>query len=142
MVEVELLTSEAKLPSYAHFGDAGADLYSVENVIIFPGERKLIGTGIALAIPVGFVGLIHPRSGLAAKSGITVLNAPGTIDSGYRGEVKINLINHGEESFTVLAGDRIAQLVIQEVIRAKFVKAETLVSTERGTGGHGSTGVN
>lgn len=140
MINVVLLDEGAKAPEYQHRGDAGADLFSIENVDIFPGQWKLVRTGISLAIPEGYVGLIHPRSGLAVKYGVTVLNTPGTIDSGYRGEIKVNLINHGSDVFAVSRGDRIAQLVIQEVVRAAFGLASELSISDRGTDGHGSTG--
>ncbi|SDJ19435.1 deoxyuridine 5'-triphosphate nucleotidohydrolase [Frankineae bacterium MT45] len=129
------------LPTYAMVGDAGADLTTVEDVELAPGERLLVATGIALELPDGWAGFVHPRSGLAARSGISVVNAPGTIDSGYRGEVKVNLINLDPQTAVQLRrGDRIAQLVIQRVARTSFVEVEELSATERATGGHGSTG--
>jgi dUTP diphosphatase len=128
-------------PSYAHEGDAGADLYTTVDVHLAPGERALIPTGVALALPPGYVGLVHPRSGLAARLGVTVLNAPGTVDSGYRGEIMVNLVNHDPTAAAVICrGDRIAQLVVQRVERADFQCVEELTDTSRGTGGHGSTG--
>jgi len=130
------------MPTYAKQGDAGADLYSIEYGILEPGERRLIGTGIAVEIPEGYVGLIHPRSGLASKLGISIVNAPGTIDSGYRGEIKVNLINTNTQPYSFCIGDRIAQLVIQEVIRADFEEVDELNDSVRGSNGHGSTGVN
>ena len=139
-IRVKLLHENAKEPVYATAGDAGADLYAAEQAEIYPGDWKLVSTGIALELPWGYAGLIHPRSGLAAKHGITVLNAPGTIDAGYRGEVKVNLINHGEDVFKVKSGDRIAQLVIQRIAHATFHPSEELSESERGHGGHGSTG--
>lgn len=130
------------LPNYAHLSDAGADIVSAEACVIAPGERRAIATGLSLSIPVGYVGLIHPRSGLALKHGISMVNTPGTIDAGYRGEIKVILINHDRDtSFEVKRGDRIAQLVIQKVERAKFVKVESLEESERGIGGFGSTGL-
>ena len=129
-------------PTYAHPGDAGADLRADHHDVIPPGGRRLIRTGLQLAIPDGYAGFVHPRSGLAWEHGVTVLNAPGTLDSGFRGDVLVNLINHGEEPFHIKPGDRIAQLVIQPVVRAKFVTVTTLDATERGDNGHGSTGVN
>ena len=129
-------------PTYAHPGDAGADLRADHHDVIPPGGRRLIRTGLQIAIPDGYAGFVHPRSGLASKHGVTVLNAPGTLDSGFRGDVLVNLINHGEEPFHIKPGDRIAQLVIQPVVRAKFVTVTTLDTTERGDNGHGSTGVN
>lgn len=129
------------VPSYAHPGDAGADLMSAEDVKLSPGERRLVRTGVAIALPPGYVGLVHPRSGLAARLGVTVLNAPGTVDAGYRGEILVNLINHDPESPAVISrGDRIAQLVVQRVERANFHQVDQLPGSARGTGGHGSTG--
>ena len=138
---VKQLDPGLPLPSYAHPGDAGADLCSAVEVVLEPGERTLVSTGIAIALPTGFVGLVHPRSGLAARHGISIVNAPGTIDAGYRGEVKVCLINTDRtRSFTVNRGDRIAQLVIQRVHTADFVLADELDDTSRGAGGYGSTG--
>lgn len=140
-VPVRLLRPEAVLPSYARPGDAGADLVSTAEVTLAPGERALVPTGVALALPPGLVGLVHPRSGLAARHGITVVNAPGTIDSGYRGEVLVNLVNlDPRASFTVRAGDRIAQLVVQEYVTARFHATDSLPESVRGETGHGSTG--
>lgn len=128
-------------PAYARAGDAGADLVTAEDLTLAPGERALVGTGIALALPPGFAGFVHPRSGLAARSGLSVVNAPGTVDSGYRGEIKVCLINHDPARTLVLRrGDRIAQLVVQRVEHARFVEVEELPRSARGTGGHGSTG--
>jgi dUTP pyrophosphatase len=131
------------VPAYQTAGSAGADLKALldEPVVIEPGNRALIPTGIALELPVGYEAQIRPRSGLAAKAGLTVLNAPGTIDSDYRGEVTVILINHGSEAAIVRNGDRIAQLVIAPVVQASFSPADALDSTERGSGGFGSTGV-
>jgi dUTP pyrophosphatase len=129
------------LPKYATRGDAGADLVSSEDVRIAARQRVLVKTGIKIAIPEGYVGLVHPRSGLALKHGITVLNAPGTIDAGYRGEVGVILLNTGSLDFEVKAGDRIAQLVIQKVEYAEFEIVDALTETDRGDGGFGSTGV-
>ena len=123
-------------------GDAGADLRSNEDISIPPGERRTVGTGVAIAIPAGYVGLVHPRSGLAAKHGVTVLNAPGTVDAAYRGEIKVTLLNTDlRETFEIKQGDRIAQLILQEVERAKFIRVEKLPDSHRGEGGFGSTGV-
>lgn len=130
----------ATLPSYAHPGDAGADLYAVEDREIAPGGWELIGTGVAIALPDGYAGFVHPRSGLAARLGVTTLNGPGTVDAGYRGEIRVNLINHGRQPVWIRRGDRIAQLVIQRVELARFDLAAELPSSERGGGGHGSTG--
>lgn len=140
-IPIKKLHADAVVPTYATHGDAGADLTSVEHVVIAPGATAIVATGIAMAIPVGYVGLVHPRSGLAAKNGITVLNTPGTIDAGYRGEVKVILINHSASDFVVEPGMRIAQLVIQEVCAATFPLVDDLDETERGAGGFGSTGV-
>lgn len=138
---VKLLSDTAKPPLRAHDGDAGADLHADETVTIEPGGRALVGTGIAIAIPYGRVGLIHPRSGLAHKHGVTVLNTPGTVDYGYVGEVKVNLFNAGDEPFTVTPGMRIAQLVVQDVHLPEVMVVDDLADTERGSAGHGSTGV-
>ncbi|WP_207233888.1 dUTP diphosphatase [Janibacter limosus] len=138
---VQLLHREAVLPSYAKPGDAGADLTSVAELTLAPGERALVPTGVALALPRGWVGLVHPRSGLAARHGISVVNAPGTIDSGYRGEILVNLVNLDRaEPFTVHVGDRIAQLVLQEVGEGEFLPVDSLPPSQRGETGHGSSG--
>ena len=135
------LDEQAVIPTYATLGDAGADLYSISEVTLGPGERALIKTGITIAIPLGFVGLVHPRSGLGLKSGVSVVNTPGTIDSGYRGEIGVVLINHDlEKSFTVKKGDRIAQLVIQKVENVQFKLVSELPDSQRSTGGYGSSG--
>lgn len=140
-VLVRRIDSEVPLPEYAHPGDAGADLVAAESVEIPPGGRVLIRTGVAIALPEGYVGLVHPRSGLAVRLGVTVLNAPGTVDAGYRGEIKVNLINHDPVTTARVArGDRIAQLVVQQVERARFHQVTELPDSRRGTGGHGSTG--
>lgn len=140
-VALMLLDEELPVPSYAHPSDAGADLHAREGVELAPGQRALVPTGIALALPAGYVGLVHPRSGLAAKHGITVVNAPGTVDAGYRGEIMVTLLNtDATSSFTVKRGDRIAQLVIQKVEHARFTVVESLDESVRGAGGFGSTG--
>ncbi|MEV0539659.1 dUTP diphosphatase [Nocardia salmonicida] len=129
------------VPTRAHPGDAGVDLCTTEDVIIEPGERVLVGTGIAIALPVGTVGLIHPRSGLAAKAGLSVVNTPGTVDAGYRGEIKVCLINHDPRTAVELRrGDRIAQLLVQRVELVDFAEVDDLDDTARGTGGYGSSG--
>ena len=139
-VPLKKLTEDAIVPTYAKNGDAGADLYANEDVVIAKnGGRAIVSTGIAIAIPEGYVGLVHPRSGTAAKNGLTVTNAPGTIDSGYRGELKILLINHGNEHLGFLKGDRIAQLVVQNYFQARFAEVDELEVSERGDGGFGST---
>ncbi len=135
------LTPEASLPRYAHHGDAGMDLAAAASVHLPAGGRVAVPTGLALAIPAGWVGLVHPRSGLAHRAGVTVANAPGTIDAGYRGEVKVLLVNLGDDDVTFAVGDRVAQLVIQRVAEARVVEVTTLDDTERGAGGFGSTGL-
>jgi dUTP pyrophosphatase len=139
-VPVKKLYEDAIIPTYATEGDAGADLYAYEDITILRYGFALVSTGIALAIPSGYVGLVHPRSGLAAKFGITVLNTPGTIDSGYRGEIKVNLINLGLLNRTLLKGDRIAQIIFQRVEQADFAEIGSLSESVRGVAGHGSTG--
>jgi dUTP pyrophosphatase len=141
-VAVQRLDPDLPLPAYAHAGDAGADLVSAEDVVLAAGGgRVLVRTGVAIALPEGFVGLVHPRSGLAARLGVTVLNAPGTVDAGYRGEIMVNLINHDPVApAKICRGDRIAQLVVQRVERADFQIVAELPGSPRGTGGHGSTG--
>ena len=129
------------LPAYAREGDAGLDLAAATTVTLPPGGRQLVPTGLRVAIPIGHAGLVLPRSGLALRSGVTVLNAPGLIDAGYRGEVGVLLVNHGAEAVTVTRGERIAQLVIQPVERATVVEVRELDATPRGAGGFGSTGV-
>jgi dUTP pyrophosphatase len=133
--------SDAIEPTYATAGAVGADLCSAEEVSIMPGDRLLVHTGVYLEIPVGFEVQVRPRSGLALKHGITVVNSPGTIDSDYRGEVGVVLINHGKDVFKIKKGDRIAQLVLNEVHRMAFVEIQELSETQRGEGGYGSTGV-
>ncbi|GIF36048.1 dUTP diphosphatase [Actinoplanes xinjiangensis] len=141
IVQVLRIDPDLPLPAYAHPGDAGADLVAAEEAEIAPGARVKVRTGVAIALPDGYVGLVHPRSGLAARLGVTVLNAPGTVDAGYRGEILVNLINHDRANTVKISrGDRIAQLVIQRVERAAFHVVDTLADTVRGTGGHGSTG--
>ena len=128
-------------PTYAHPGDAGADLRTSVDVELLPGERALVPTGIAIALPDGFVALVHPRSGLATKHGLTVVNAPGTVDCGYRGEIKVTLLNTDRsEPIKLRRGDRIAQMVIQRVERARFADVDELPESPRGSGGFGSTG--
>ncbi len=139
-VLIQRLDAELPLPSYAQSGDAGLDLHSREQVVLAPGGRDVVPTGIAIALPRGYAAFIHPRSGLAAKHGITVVNAPGTIDAGYRGEIKVILLNTGNEPVSLGRGDRIAQMVIQPVSRARLVEAERLPGAARGADGFGSTG--
>ncbi len=143
MVEilVQRLADEVPLPSYAHPGDAGADLTTTVDVRLEPGERAMVPTGIAVALPEGYVALVHPRSGLAARFGLSIVNAPGTVDAGYRGEIKVMLVNLDPRTPVELRrGDRIAQLVIQQVEHARFVAVERLPDSVRGDGGYGSTG--
>lgn len=129
-------------PTYAHPGDAGADITAAESVTLAPGERALVKTGLSIALPAGFVAFVMPRSGLALKHGITLVNSPGTIDAGFRGELGVIMLNTDQSTpFHIEAGDRIAQLVIQPVVRATFVPVEELPGTHRGAGGFGSTGV-
>lgn len=137
-----LIVTSGPVPEYAQPGDAGVDLRSSESLSIPPGERRTVGTGMSIALPAGYVGLVHPRSGLAAKNGITVVNSPGTIDAAYRGEIKITLLNTDlTEPFDIAVGDRIAQLLVQQVERVQFVLVERLPASIRGENGFGSTGV-
>jgi dUTP pyrophosphatase len=141
--EVLLLRLDPDLPppSYAHPGDAGADVVTAVDVTIGPGERAVVPTGIAIALPEGYAAFVHPRSGLAARHGLTIVNAPGTVDAGYRGEVMVILHNSDpREPVALRRGDRIAQLVVQRVERASFVAVDELPGSSRGSGGHGSTG--
>lgn len=140
-VQLKMLDPELEAPSYAHPGDAGADLRAREGVVLMPGERKLVPTGVAIALPYGFVALIHPRSGLATKHGLTIVNAPGTVDAGYRGEISVTLLNtDSSQPIELRRGDRIAQMVIQRVEHAQFITVSELSGSVRGTGGFGSTG--
>lgn len=141
-VLVSRLDPGVPLPEYAHPGDAGADLTTTSDLAIAPGERALVGTGIAIALPTGYAAFVHPRSGLAHRLGVSIVNTPGTIDAGYRGEVKVLLVNHDLREPAVFSrGDRIAQLVIQRVEKARFHEVPSLPESVRGDGGHGSTGV-
>lgn len=141
-VHIKLLDPELPAPAYAKPGDAGADLRSRIDFELEPGERALVPTGVAIALPEGYVGLVHPRSGLATKNGITIVNAPGTVDSGYRGELMVTLLNTDKtKSFHVQRGDRIAQLVIQKYEHATFTVVDELEQTERGSSGFGSSGI-
>ena len=140
-VPVRLSSPEDVVPTYALPGDAGADLAIAEDLELAPLQRALVGTGVAVAIPEGYAGFVHPRSGLAHRMGLSLVNAPGTIDAGYRGEVKVNLVNLDPTTpLTLRRGDRVAQLVVQPVVRARFVPVEQLPESARGAGGHGSTG--
>ena len=140
-ISVVRLDPGLPLPSYAHPGDAGADLHTTIDLTLAPGERALVPTGLSIALPDGYVALVHPRSGLAARHGLSIVNTPGTVDAGYRGEIKVLLINHDPtESVTLTRGDRIAQLVVQRFERARFVEVGVLPDSPRGAGGYGSTG--
>lgn len=140
-VLVQRLEPEMALPGYAHPGDAGADLATAADVELPPGERVTVGTGVAVALPEGYAGFVHPRSGLAAKWGLTLVNAPGTVDAGYRGEIKVTLLNTDRtDTLRLRRGDRVAQLIVQRVERAAFHEAAVLPDSVRGEGGHGSTG--
>lgn len=141
-IPLKRLDPDLPLPAYAHPGDAGADLVTAVDVTLAPGERQLVPTGVALALPDGYVGLVHPRSGLAWKVGLSIVNAPGTVDAGYRGEIKVCLVNLDPATpIELRRGDRIAQLVVQRVERARFIEVDSLDETTRGEGGHGSTGI-
>ncbi|WP_285731284.1 dUTP diphosphatase [Nocardiopsis sp. ATB16-24] len=140
-VTVQRLDPDLPLPAYAHPGDAGADLCTAVDIVLDPGERATVPTGLAIALPDGYAAFVHPRSGLAARCGLTLVNAPGTVDAGYRGEIRVTLINTDRTTPVKLArGDRIAQLVVQRVERAVFTEADSLPESPRGTGGFGSTG--
>jgi dUTP pyrophosphatase len=140
-VLITRLDETIPLPTYAKGGDAGADIVSRVDITLKPGERALVPTGISIALPDGYAAFVHPRSGLAIKHGVTMVNAPGTVDAGFRGELQCIMINHDPlESITFKKGDRIAQLVIQKVERAEFVEVQELPGSGRGTGGFGSTG--
>ena len=142
MILIKRLDDGLPLPSYAHAGDAGADLHSALDVTIGPGERVLVQTGVAIALPAGFAGFVHPRSGLALRSGVTVANAPGTVDAGYRGELKVILVNLDPVQPAVIKrGDRIAQLIIQRIEHPRFIVVEQLPGSDRGERGFGSSDV-
>ena len=140
VLKVRLVLDGATLPTFAHPGDAGLDLFAAESALVEPGEAQLIRTGIAIELPSGTEAQIRPKSGLALKHHVTVLNSPGTIDEGYRGEVGVILINHGKQSFEVTPGMKIAQLVVKPVMSVSVEEVETLSDTRRGDGGFGSTG--
>ncbi len=138
-VDVPIIAAD--VPVYAHPGDAGADLVSSETVRLEPGQRALVGTGVRIALPEGYAAFVVPRSGLAAKHGITVVNSPGTVDAGYRGEIKVTLLNTDQvAAYDIAPGDRIAQLIVMPVPRARFIPVDTLPDSARGEGGFGSTG--
>jgi dUTP pyrophosphatase len=138
---VDVLITAPVLPSYAHPGDAGADLHAAEAVVLEPGQRATVGTGVGIALPDGYAAFVVPRSGLASKHGITIVNSPGTVDAGYRGEIKVAMLNtDATAAYSVAVGDRIAQLIIMPVTRARFVEVERLPGSDRGENGFGSTG--
>jgi dUTP pyrophosphatase len=140
-VQVRRLDPSVPLPSYAMPGDAGADIVTTVDAVLAPGQRAVLPTGLAIALPDGYAAFVHPRSGLAARTGLALVNAPGTIDAGYRGEIKLIVVNHDRTTPVVLRrGDRIAQLVIQRVEAGEFVEVDELPASTRGAGGHGSTG--
>ena len=139
-IKFQKLHPDAQVPSYAHIGDAGADVYSVTEVTLYPQNRVAIPTGLAVDIPIGYELQVRPKSGLALKHGITVLNSPGTVDAGYRGEIKVILINFGAAAYTFAKGQKIAQLVLKPVIQANYMGSE-LENSDRGMGGFGSTGL-
>ena len=141
VLRLQRLDADLPLPVRAHPTDAGIDLHAAHDCNLAPGHRMLVGTGVAIALPAGFVGLVHPRSGLAARVGLSIVNAPGTVDAAYRGEIKVNLINlDPTDTVHIARGDRIAQLLIQRVELWDVAEVEELDQTDRGTGGHGSTG--
>lgn len=141
VLRIRRLDAGLPLPVRAHASDAGIDLHAAEDVVLEPGHRALVGTGVAVAVPVGYVGLVHPRSGLAARVGLSIVNAPGTVDAGYRGEIRVNLVNLDPgEAVHIVRGDRIAQLLVQRVELWDVVEVDELDETERGAGGFGSTG--
>jgi dUTP pyrophosphatase len=140
-VKIQRIHPQAKVPNYANPGDAGADIYAVEAVTLEPLQRGAVATGLCVEVPVGYEIQIRPKSGLALNYGITVLNSPGTIDAGYRGEVKVILINLGSEPYSIQPGQKIAQMVIAPVVMGNFVETTSLSQTQRSTGGFGSTGL-
>jgi dUTP pyrophosphatase len=140
-VLIRRLDPDVRIPAYAHPGDAGADLATTVDVTLGPGERAVVPTGVAIALPAGYAAFVHPRSGLAARLGVSIVNTPGTVDAGYRGEILVVLVNLDPfQQVRFRRGDRIAQLVVQKVERARFVEVDTLPGSIRGDGGHGSTG--
>jgi dUTP pyrophosphatase len=141
-MKIKIVATDEMLPKYALDGDAGADLRAAEAGQILPGERLLVRTGVSVELPAGVAAFVHPRSGMALKYGITVLNTPGTIDSNYRGEIGVILYNASKTNFVINVGDRIAQLVFQEVLTVQFEQVSSLDTSDRGTGGFGSTGTN
>lgn len=140
-IKIQCLVTHARVPEYAHPGDAGADLFAAEDCKILPGKWLAVSTGIAAEVAIGYELQVRPRSGLAIKKGVTVLNSPGTIDAGYRGEIKVILINHSDSAFVIKAGDKIAQMVLSAVSIGEFTVVKELTDSARGSGGFGSTGV-
>ncbi len=139
---IEVLIASGETPVYAHPGDAGADLHAAEEHVLAPGSRATVGTGVSLALPNGYAAFVVPRSGLAAKHGITIVNSPGTVDAGYRGEIRVTLLNTDtEHPFTVEVGDRIAQLIVMPIVHAEFIPVASLPGSHRGASGFGSTGL-
>jgi dUTP pyrophosphatase len=140
--KIDVLIHAEIIPTYSHPGDAGADLSSSQELVLLPGQRAVVGTGVSIALPRGYVAFIVPRSGLAAKHGITVLNSPGTVDAGYRGEILVTLLNTDtEKEFPIHVGDRIAQMIVMPVTQARFTAVDKLPESERGDSGFGSTGI-
>jgi dUTP pyrophosphatase len=139
-VKIKKIKESAILPKYAHEGDAGVDLYSTKEYALKPGERTLVSTGISIAIPLGYEAQVRPKSGLALKHGISIVNTPGTIDAGYRGEIGVIIINHGQEDYTIEKGKKVAQMVFNKIEAVNFEEVEDLDDTTRGEGGFGSTG--
>ncbi len=139
---IEVLIASGETPAYSHPGDAGADLHAAERHELAPGARATVGTGVSIALPNGYAGFVVPRSGLAAKHGITIVNSPGTVDAGYRGEIRVTVLNtDAEHPFTIEVGDRIAQLIVMPVTRAEFIPVASLPGSHRGGSGFGSTGL-
>lgn len=139
---IEVLIGSGETPVYAHPGDAGADLFSSESLVLAAGARATVGTGVSIALPDGYVAFVVPRSGLASKRGITIVNSPGTVDAGYRGEIRVTLLNtDADADFAIEVGDRIAQLIVMPVSRAQFIPVQTLPGSHRGEAGFGSTGL-
>lgn len=140
-VPIRMLDAELPLPSYAYPDDAGVDLVTREDLVLQPGERRLVPTGVSIALPVGYAGFVHPRSGLAIRHGLSIVNAPGTVDAGYRGEIMVALVNlDRDQPITLTRGERIAQLVVQRVEAVELEAVDALPESVRGTGGHGSSG--
>ena len=140
-IAIRRLDPDLPLPGYAHVGDAGMDLYAADDVTLEPHQRALVPTGLAIALPDGYVALVHPRSGLAARFGVSIVNAPGTVDAGYRGEITVLLVNlDPRDPVHLRRGDRVAQLLVQQVEKARFVEVQRLPGSARGDGGYGSTG--